>query len=154
MSFGCPERLAIMNTDLQSLGRRLVGRWTTEATHPAVPGTVIAGSGDVEWFEGERFLIYRTHYDHPDFPDAISIIGDTGGLHMHYFDTRDVYRLFELTVAAEGWAIAMGLHGDPPFSQRMAYTFEHVNQMSGKGQLSYDDVNWDDDLHITYRRAS
>jgi hypothetical protein len=31
---------------------------------------------------------------------------------MHYFDTRGVYRLFELTVAANGWAIAMGLHGD------------------------------------------
>jgi len=26
--------------------------------------------------------------------------------------------------------------------------------MSGKGQLSHDDVSWDDDLEITYRRVS
>ena len=42
-----------MNAELQSLGRRLVGRWTTEATHPALPGTVISGSSQVEWLEGE-----------------------------------------------------------------------------------------------------
>lgn len=151
-----------MNTDLQSLGRRLVGRWTTEGTHPAVPGTVISGSSQVEWLEGERFLIYRTQYEHADFPDAISIIGDTDGLHMHYFDSRGVHRLFELTVADDGWAIVMDRHSharsfasnDAPFSQRMTYTFEHADQeMSVKGRLSYDDVNWDDDLEITYRRA-
>ena len=95
--------LSIMATDLQDLGRRLVGRWTTEATHPAVPRTVISGSSQLEWLEGEQFLVYRTHYDHADFPDAISIIGDTDGLHMHYFDTRGVYRLFTLTVSADGW---------------------------------------------------
>ena len=144
-----------MNTEIHILGQRLVGEWTTEATHPAVPGTIISGSSQVEWLEGEQFVIYRTHYDHPDFPDAISIIGDTDGLHMHYFDTRGVYRLFELTVSADGWAIAIGPHGDPPLSLRVAYTFEHADRkMSGKGQLSYDDVNWDDDLEITYLRAS
>jgi hypothetical protein len=36
----------------------------------------------------------------------------------------------------------------------MTYIFEDTDQtMSGKGELSYDDVNWDDDLEITYRRA-
>ena len=152
-----------MNNDLESLGRRLVGRWTTEATHPAMPGTLIAGSSQFEWLDGQQFLIYRTHYDHPDFPDAISIIGDTDGLQMHYFDTRGVHRLFELTVSEKGWAIAMGRHShprsfassDPPFSQRITYTFEDADQkMSVNGELSNDDVNWDDDLKIEYHRAS
>src|SRR5438876_4913997 len=69
-----------MNGDLQGLGRRLVGRWATEATHPGLPGAVVRGSSEIEWFEGERFLIYRSRYDHPDIPDSISIIGDTDGL--------------------------------------------------------------------------
>jgi hypothetical protein len=44
---------------------------------------------------------------------------------------------------------------DPPFSQRVTYTFEYEDHtMSGKGELSHDDVNWDDDLEITYHRAS
>jgi len=152
-----------MNADLQSLGRRLVGSWTAEATHPAVPGTIISGSSQFDWLEGEQFLIYRTHYDHADFPDAISIIGDTDGLRMHYFDSRGVHRLYEVTVAADGWGILMDRRSptrsfassDAPFSQRLTYRFEDGDQtMSMKGQLSHDDVNWDDDLESTYRRAS
>src|SRR2546430_6114232 len=148
MSSSAGGRLPVMSTALQSLGRRFVGRWTAQATHPAFPGTVISGSSEVEWLEGERFLIFRFHYDHADFPDAISIIGDTDGLHMHYFDSRGVHRLFELTVADDGWAIAMGRNSparsfassDAPFSQRMTYTFADADQrLSGKAQLSYDD---------------
>ena len=127
-----------------------------------MPGTLIALSSEIEWLDGEQFLIFRTHYEHPDFPDAISIIGDTDGLRMHYFDSRGVHRLFELTVSADSWAIVMDRRsparsfasGDAPFSQRMTYTFEDGDQqMSVKGQLSYDDVNWADDLEITYRRG-
>jgi len=151
-----------MNADLQKLGRRLVGRWTTEATHPGLPGTVVRGSSAIEWLEGERFLIYRSSYDHADIPDSISIIGDTAGLHMHYFDTRGVQRILGLTVTDEGWEVTMDRDAsagsfaspDAPFSQRMTYVFgDEDRTMSGQGKLSYDNVNWDDDLRITYRRA-
>jgi hypothetical protein len=151
-----------MNVDLQSLGRRLVGRWTTEATHPGLPGAIVRGSSEIEWLEGERFLIYRSSYDHPDIPDSISIIGDTAGLQMHYFDTRGVHRIFTVTVTSVGWELAMDRHSsagsfaspDAPFSQRVTYTFEDEDRtMSGQGMLSYDNVNWKDDLEITYRRA-
>ena len=77
-----------MDTELQTLGRRLVGEWTTQATHPEMPGTVIEGSSQFEWLAGNQFLIIHTHYDHPEFPDAIAIVGDTDGLRMHYFDAR------------------------------------------------------------------
>ncbi|HEX3542435.1 MAG TPA: hypothetical protein VHT75_18545 [Acidimicrobiales bacterium] len=152
----------IMRTDLQQLGGPLVGRWIAEATHPAFPGTVISGSSDVEWLEGEQFLIQRSHYDHPDFPDTISVIGDTDGLHLHYFDSRGVYRIYEVTVAADGWTVAMArkappgafASSDPHFAQRVTYRFRDADQeIAGKAQLSYDDVNWNDDLEVTYRRA-
>jgi len=151
-----------MSADLQTLGRRLVGRWTTEATHPAFPGTVVSGSSEVEWLEGEKFLIIRSRVDHPDFPDAISIIGDTDGLRMHYFDSRGVHRLYDVTIGDDGWAMKMDRRSparsfassSAPFSQRMTYTLEDADQtMSGKAQMSHDDVHWDDDLEITYRRA-
>jgi hypothetical protein len=150
-------------SELHNLGRRLVGHWTTEATHPQMPGVVITGSSTFEWLDGDRFVIFRSHYEHPDFPDAVSIIGDTDGLRMHYFDSRGVYRLFELTTIDDGWAIVMGRHAparsfassDAPFAQRMTYSLEHGDQeMSGKGQLSHDDVHWDDDIAIRYRRTS
>ncbi len=45
--------------------------------------------------------------------------------------------------------------GDAPFSQRMTYTFVEADQtMLGKGQLSHDDVNWEDDLEIAYHAHS
>src|SRR4029450_4921058 len=62
---------------------RLVGSWTTEATHPAVPGVLVQGTASIEWLEGERFLIHRARTDHPDFPDAISIIGFTERDRVH-----------------------------------------------------------------------
>jgi hypothetical protein len=153
-----------MNADLQGLGRRVVGRWTTEATHPAFPGTVVSGWAEVDWLEGEKFLIWRSHSDHPDFPDSTSIVGDTDGLRMHYFDSRGVHRIYPLTVTGDGWEMAMDRQSsgsaafaspdDPGFSQRMTFTFEDEDQtISGKSQLSYDDVNWEDDLQITYRRS-
>jgi hypothetical protein len=138
-------------SDLQSLGRRLVGEWTTEATHPAVPGTVVHGTASVEWLEGERFLVFRAREDHPDFPDSISIIGDTDGLRWHYFDSRGVHRNYAMTVTAEGWEIA----GDAAdFSQRLRITFaDDDDTMIGKSQISHDNEKWDDDLEITYQRA-
>ena len=151
-----------MEGDLQRLGQRLVGTWTTVATHPRLPGAVVRGSSEIEWLDGERFLIYRSGYDHPDIPNAISVIGETDGLRMHYFDSRGVSRLLGVTVTDEGWEMAMSRFApagsfaspDAPFSQRMSFTFEdHDRMMSGKGSMSYDDVIWEDDLQITYRRT-
>jgi len=38
---------------------RLVGTWTTEATHPAVPGVVVHSTVVIEWLEGQRFPAAR-----------------------------------------------------------------------------------------------
>ena len=140
-----------MSAELERLGRRLLGAWTTEATHPEVPGTIVSGTADVEWLEGERFLIFRSRNDHPDFPDSISILGDTDGLHWHYFDSRGVHRIYELRVTDEAWELARDA---PKFSQRLTVTFEDDdNTMAGRSKLSLDDENWQDDVQITYRRS-
>ena len=152
-----------MSADLKRLGRRLVGRWSSEAIHPAIPNTVLLGSSEIEWLDGEQFLIFRSHWEHPDIPDAISIIGGSDGLRMHYFDARGVQRLFEVTVTDDGWIITMDRNSsaasfassDAPFSQRVTYTFEDDHQvMSAKVELSYDEITWQDDLAATYTRVS
>jgi hypothetical protein len=141
----------LVSADLERLGRRLVGTWTTDATHPALPGTTFGGTADVRWLEGERFLIWRSHSDHPDFPDSISIIGDTDGLQWHYFDSRGVHRIYEFRVTDDGWEMARDA---PEFSQRMTVTFEDDDDtMAGLAKLSVDDDTWQDDLQIAYRRS-
>jgi hypothetical protein len=155
--------MALLDSRLQNLGRRLVGHWTTEATHPQRPGAVILGSSTFEWLDGGQFVIFRSHYEHADFPDAVSILGDTDGFRMHYFDSRGIYRLYDLTIDDDGWSIAMGRQAptgsfaasDAPFSQRVTYTLADADRrMAGNGQLSHDDRSWDDDLQITYRRTA
>jgi hypothetical protein len=148
---------------LASLGKRVVGRWTTESTHPAFPGTVINGTVDIEWLEGERFLILRTRNDHPDFPDSISIVGDTRALtaedvaadrseelQLHYFDSRGVHRVYDVSITPHGWEWAME---EPGWAQRMPLSFADGDRtMSGTSRLSVDNGPWNDDLAVTYHR--
>jgi hypothetical protein len=148
---------------------RLVGTWTTEATHPAMPGVVVHGTAVIEWLEGERFLIHRARTDHPDFPDSISIIGfidrdrvDPHGepsvppgqeqslLSMNYFDSRGVFRVYEVSIDEKAWRCS---RESPGFSQRFTGTFsDGAKTISGTWQLCRDDGQWNDDLQITYRR--
>ena len=144
---------------------RLVGSWVTEATHRAFPGLVVRGSIDVEWLEGKRFLIHRGRVDHPDFPDSISIIGDMASdrasalasaaskdasLGMHYFDSRGVFRAFEASIDDTTFRIWRNAAG---FSQRFTGKFSaDGDTISGMWELCEDDVSFQNDLAITYRR--
>jgi hypothetical protein len=158
---------AASNSALQPL-ERFVGTWSTEATHPSLPGVVVRGTVVVEWLEGNRFLIHRARSDHPDFPDSISILGatdqdrvddatgDTSAsrqprLTMHYFDSRGVFRVYDLSADAEALRFSRSA---PAFSQRFTGTFaDGGDTIVGRWQLSRDDLSWDDDLSITYRRS-
>lgn len=138
----------------------LVGHWTTEATHRLFPDLVIKGEATFEWLEGEKFLIQRSRADHPDFPDGISIMGGTDGLHLHYFDSRGVHRVYELRIGDESWEYlrddrpAPGEQPVPGSWQRFVGRLEDgVNTITGVAQLSSDGENWEDDLWITYRRT-
>jgi hypothetical protein len=133
--------------------RRLVGTWSTEATHPGLPGAVVSGQATFEWLEDQQVLIQRSHYDHPKIPDAIAIIGIIdGSLSMHYFDPRGVHRVFAVEFTASSWRF---WNDAPGFSQRFSGTFnDDGNALSGQGELSTDDgATWEHDLAITYRRT-
>jgi hypothetical protein len=130
----------------------LVGTWTTEATHPIYPSRVVRGRSRFEWLEGGRFLIQRSVTDHPEFPDALAVIGVTDEqLCMHYFDSRGVYRVYAVSVDEGSWRFSRDA---PGFSQRFTGTFsDDGNIITGRSQLSEDGSTWNDDLAITYRRA-
>jgi hypothetical protein len=157
-------------TDMPPLEQlsRLVGTWTTEATHPALPGVVVHGTAVIELLEGEQFLIHRARTDHPDFPDSISIVGFTerdrvdeqpeddpeiaaeSPMSMYYFDSRGVFRVYSARIDDETWRL---WRDAPGFSQRFIGAFADTGDtIAGHWQLSRDDVHWDDDLQITYRR--
>jgi hypothetical protein len=151
-----------LEQQLETLGR-LVGSWVTEATHPMMPGLVVLGTVEVEWLEGKRFLIHRARMQHADFPDSLSMIGNIGtdrigeppnagaenaGLCMHYFDSRGVFRAYDVGIDDAAWRI---WRDAPGFSQRFTGTFAR-DTVVGVWELRQDDVHWKKDLAITYRR--
>ena len=129
----------------------LVGEWTSEATHPALPGLVVAGRATVAWLEGERFLIQRTQADHPDFPDALSVLGETDeGLVSHYFDSRGVHRIYRLGFEGGVWRL---WRDAPGFNQRFTGSFEDGgDRIAGLWEASPDGSRWERDLEITFLR--
>lgn len=131
--------------------QRLVGRWATEATHRALTG-VIHGEATFEWLEDQRLLIQRSHFDHPEIPDALGVIGIVDGQpSMHYFDVRGVHRVFAVDLTADVWRFWNDV---PGFAQRFTGTFSGGdNTIEGVEELSRDDgATWDRDLQIAYRR--
>jgi hypothetical protein len=145
---------------------RLVGRWSSEATRPALPGVVVPGTLTAEWLEGGHFLIIRTRNDHPDMPDAVSIIGitdvDRGGdpldaatddgsqLSLHYFDSRGFCRVYDALVDADSWRL---FRNAPGLSQTFVGEFtDDGAAVLGLWRLCEDGAHWRDDLRVVYRR--
>lgn len=128
---------------------RLLGEWGIEATHPAFEGIVVKGRATFEWLEGERFLVYRSVTDHPDFPDSISVIGATDvGMSMNYFDSRGVHRIYAVSAGEDALRI---WRDDPAMAQRFTGTYGD-DVIDGLWEMSRDGSAWSDDLRITYRR--
>ena len=132
--------------------RVLTGSWTTEGSHPLLTGAEIRGRATFEWLDGGKFLIWRAHYDHPDIPDAISVIGASDSrLAMHYFDARGVERTYTVDMTPGTWRF---WRDDPGFAQRFTGTLDgDGDTITGRGQLSRDGETWEEDLALTYRRT-
>jgi hypothetical protein len=137
--------------------QRFIGRWETEGAHPLLPGDVIRGHTTFTWLEGHQFVIQRSHYDHPDIPDAIAVIGVTGEhvtgeqLSMHYFDRRGVSRLYTVSLEGDQWR---SWRDDPGFRQRFTGVFsDDDDTITGQGEMCRDGSSWEGDLALTYRRS-
>ena len=134
----------------------LTGTWTTEGSHPLLPGAVLRGRATFEWLDGGKFLIWRSHYDHPEIPDAVAVTGVTDDqLSMHYFDTRGVHRVYSVDMAPGTTPLTWRFWRDEPsFSQRFTGTFNDAGDtLTSRGQFSRDGLTWEDDLALTYRRT-
>jgi hypothetical protein len=135
--------------------QRFIGSWETEGAHPMLPGEAIRGTSAFEWLDGRRFVIWRSQYEHPKIPDAITLIGVTDGqLSMHYFDERGVYRVYAASLDQGTWRYWRDAPA-PDLSQRFSGTFsDDGNTITGRGELSKDGSTWEDDLALDYRRVT
>lgn len=117
-----------------------IGEWTVEGRHVAFRDAVIHGRSVFEWWGERTFLVQHFTFDHPDFPDAISMIGATGpggGLAQHYFDTRGVHRIYDMTFAGGVWTLMRTAVDAKDFDQGMRARFSaDGNSITGEWKRS------------------
>ena len=100
-----------------------IGEWSIEADFPNAPPTDLRGRTVFEWLPGERFLVQRWEVPHPDAPDGIAIIGFDRGretLLQHYFDSRGVARVYEMSLRDGVWELLRNAADFSPLDSRSA----------------------------------
>jgi hypothetical protein len=137
----------------QSSLHAFVGDWELEAEFPSVPQPGIPGRVAFEWMPGERFLIQRWEVDHPDAPDGLAIIETTeDGFRQHYFDTRGVARVYEMSFADGVWRL---WRDGEDFSQRFTGTLSADGQtIAGAWEIAHDGSTWEHDFDITFTKVA
>ncbi len=129
-----------------------VGEWDLEVDLPGaedVRGHVVFElMGDV--------LVQRTTVPVPQAPDSCCIVVAHDGRFMqHYFDSRGVARLYEMTFDGRTWTLERTKPDFTPleFHQRYAGVLapDH-STIEGEWQSSADGSDWTRDFGLTYRR--
>jgi hypothetical protein len=132
----------------------LVGEWTQQVDVTGVP----AGRTVFEWALGGSFLVQRNEIPHPDFPDSILIIAaDPGGetYTQHYFDSRGIVRIYNMTFGEGKWALLRNAQDFAPleFAQRFTGTFEDERTINGGWEHSEDGETWERSFSLSFKKV-
>ena len=111
-----------------------------------------------EWLPNRQFVVQRWEVPHPAAPDGIAIIGwDAAGdrYRQHYFDSRGVARLYEMSFDEGVWKLSRTAEDFSPldFSQRYVGALsEDGGEIRGNWELSTDGAHWEHDFELSYTR--
>jgi hypothetical protein len=132
----------------------LIGEWSMKADFPSIPDTGVRGRVAFEWLPGEQFVVERWEVPVPEAPDGIAIIGfdeERGNFRQHYFDSRGVHRVYEMSLEDGEWKL---WRDAPGFSQRFTGRFsEDGSRIDGAWEQSADGSTWEHDFDLTYTRV-
>ncbi len=146
------QEASMPNPPLGPLGV-LIGDWSTTGTHPMIPNTTLHGRARFEWLENGAYLLWRSEIDEPGVSSGLAIFGSDDSsdkYSMLYFDERGVSRVFAAALHDNIWKFQRIV---PGFSQRFTGTIvDGGNTIMGVSELSRDDVTWNKDLELTFKR--
>ncbi len=84
------------------------GQWSMQAAFPGAPSD-LRGLTVFEWGAGRTLLVQRWEVPHPDAPDGVAIIrfDASRGIYLqHYFDSRGVARVYEMSFTGGVWELS------------------------------------------------
>ena len=135
----------------------LIGHWEMEAEFeagyfgpgsPAVTGR--GGRTTFEWLEGKFFLTQRFVNEHPAAPSGVAIIGpgaEPETFSQHYYDSRGVTRVYQMTLDAGVWKL---WREAPGFWQRYSGVISSDGgTIEGAWEGSADGREWKHDFGLT-----
>ncbi|MET7472800.1 hypothetical protein ABZT17_00350 [Streptomyces sp. NPDC005648] len=150
----------------------LVGEWVVEADFPGM--TTSPGRSVFEWGLNGQFLIQRTEAPDPA-PDSMAIIAvnpvvpvdplgtEGSGYTYHYYDTRGVVRLYDMSLADGAWQLLRERPDFTPLDFRQRY-FARIAEGGPDGsrrptivgaweKAVGDSTPWELDFVLSYRRS-
>lgn len=132
----------------------LVGEWEIRVD---LPGAEDARARMVsEWMPGQQLLVQRSEVPDPA-PDSLCVVTPTDdGFRQHYFDSRGVVRLYEMTF--DGTTLTLS-RTRPDFSP-LDFDQRYVGCLSADGatidgawESREPGQDWRRDFGLTYRRT-
>ncbi len=134
----------------------LVGEWSMEVAFPSNPPVVMRGGRvSFEWLSGGPLLVQRWEVEYSDAPDGIAIIVPDDSdreYRQHYFDSRGVSRVYEMSLRDGAWKL---WRESPGFSQRFTGTFsDDGGTITGFWEKSGAGSTWEHDFDLTYTKET
>jgi hypothetical protein len=142
----------------------LVGEWTMRAGPPEGEPWPGEGRLSFEWIEGGGFLVQRWTVDLPEAPNGVALIGvgdnpvpveegeSADGYKQHYFDSRGVHRVYEMSLEGRTWRLWRDGPGFVP--QRFTGEISEDGKMiAGRWEIAEDGENFETDFDLTYTKV-
>jgi hypothetical protein len=130
----------------------LVGEWVTEVQ---LGGQAIRGRSTFEWLDGGGYLIQRTTTEDQRFPRAVMVTGPTfdgSRVVQHYFDSRGVARVYEVSLEDGVWLLS---RDDPDdFAQQFSGRFSADGTRIDGAWRRTDGGEWRHDFDLTYTKLA
>jgi hypothetical protein len=142
----------------------LIGTWSMAIVMPGDnrPAELpdLGARATFEWLGDKAFVIERWTVPVPEAPDGLAMIGwdaGRGAFLQHYFDTRGVARVYEMSFASGVWKLWRTKPDFSPFefSQRFTGTLSSDGKrIEGTWEIANDHTTWAKDFDLIYTRIS
>ena len=141
----------------------LIGAWSMAMVMPGEPTPAklpdMGARVTFEWMGDKAFLLERWTVPIAEAPDGLAVIGwdkARGTFLQHYFDTRSVARVYEMSFERGVWKMERTKKDFSPFefSQRFTGTFlDDGRRIEGTWEIADDHKTWKKDFDLIYTRV-